>query len=198
MGPAGTVGAVAANDGIAAGCAAVALADAVFGNTVSAESAEPVALGAGAARVEDGVVLADGVEVEPDEVPRSSHVATAMRANAATATPIIIGIRDCAAFAAELVAGVVRNCIGSDGEGVLLSVRASPSFAKRSSAACTSSIGNAMPLASCETDIGCDSSVNSFLWRTESPAAPILMGSVASCVALQNAAESEVDISGST
>lgn len=181
----------------AVGAAGVVGAAALLGNTVSAESAEPVAVGAFAAVDTALDATCAGAGELLDEPPRNIHAAAATNASAAMAKAISIGIRDGEALAVAFALAVERSCMG-----LKVSTSpdcANPSLEKRSSATCTSSIGSAMLLASCDTDIGCDSSVRSFLWRTESPAAPILFGSVASDVALHKAAVSKaVDMNGST
>jgi len=191
------VAAAGAAAGATVGVEGVGTTAALFGNTVSAESAEPIAVGAFAAvdtALEATCVCAGKVLDEP---PRNIHANAATSASAETAIPIIMGILDGDSFDAAFAVDVDRNCIGSNGAGSPDCAR--PSLAKRSSAVFTSSIGSAMLLASCDTDIGCESRVRSFLWRTESPAAPILFGSVASAVALHKVVVSNVvDMNGST
>ena len=192
---AGAAAALAAN---AAACAAAARAAAVLagggaaaGEAGSADVAAVVATGA-AVEVADPVVMigADGeagvasvglaetgvcTGGVPDDPLRSVHAAAATKASAANAIPMNIGIRDDVAPVVAFALGVARNCMGLKGSGVSTAVRAKPSFANLSSAACTSSIGRAILCASCATEMGSESSVNSFLCRTERPAAPILV-----------------------
>ena len=100
---------------------------------------------------------------------RSIQAAAATAASAARAIPINIGICEVVAPIAAFAMGVARNCMGSKGSGDATAVCARPSFANRSSATRTSSTGRAMLRASWATEVGSESSVNNFLWRTERP-----------------------------
>ena len=97
------------------------------GSLLSALSVGPVGVDG-----EAGAVLATAGSIDVFPLPpRNNHAEAATSARAATATPIIKGIRD--GFSTTAAAGVALTCIR---------------------AVCTSSSGSAMLCASCETDAG--------------------------------------------
>lgn len=176
----------------AGGAAATVVALTALGAAVSALSLGVAAVGA---RAVGASFLVLGTDVDAaGGPPRSSHADAAISASTATATPIMTGMRDddSAPVMALLASTCERASMGLNGTAA--SDCASPSFANRSSAVCTSISGIAILGASCATEAGVDSRASSFRWRIESPADPNFFSSNASVVALHRAAVSSVDM----